>query len=89
MRRLDLRDVPRQTPGLRTLPKLRWIQRLGLAADLPPTRRVPRTPPGWASAQRGSALPVPCALCSRAPRVAGGLDCSTCVERAKSEESAK
>lgn len=39
MRRLDLRDVPRQTPGLiRTLPKLRWVHRLWLAADLPISR---------------------------------------------------
>lgn len=87
MRRLDLRDVPRQTPGLRTLPKLRWLQRLITAPDLPPTRRVPRTPPGWASPQRGSGPTIPCALCGRLPRVAGALDCANCLARAEAEEA--
>lgn len=55
------------------------------AQALPATRRIPRTPIGWASPQRGSAAPL-CALCGRAPRAPGALDCNTCAARAEAEE---
>lgn len=54
-------------------------------AEQPPTRRIPRTPLGWASPQRGSAMPL-CATCNLRPRAAGQLDCERCLARHEAEE---
>lgn len=62
---------------------LRLVSEEKTVEQLPPTRRIPRSPYGWAGG-----APMLCATCGKRPRAPGGLDCEGCAERHAESEGA-